>query len=606
MTGKKHSMFLSHVPSPKVAVGPMASLAFAVTTLVPALAFADGISASLDKQVIGVGQTVVLTLRLTSNGREEGQITGRPDFGKFRAMGSSQNTEFRSINGKTELTRSYRLQLKAPEQAGTYRIGSATAKIGVQEFRSRPLTVRVLPLDKLPKAPKTDRVMVRAEVSKQDPYVGEQVRLSYDLYVDTKDAGPFSNTTLTDMKEPPLDGFWIEDLGSRPTALNRTKVVNGKEYSISSLKNLAVFPLNTGTTTLEPLQLEVEMGGGSLFRRRRQSKRKVSAESEPVKLTVRPLPAGAPEGFHASNVGAYTFNVAVDRRHVKVGEPLTVSLKVYGKGMYNRTRLPEVPENPDAYRLLEPVSKKKPVRNKETVAGEHVVEYVLTPKTEGVVTIPKLDFHFFDPAAEVYRTVSSRPIKVAVAGVAAVVAEETEIEEREAADEPEAVKVAKRPLIAPRPIDDEPSKPAQPVTTHFLFLLGLVLPAFAYGGVVLAGQMQKRRAKAAPKKEKAAAVKKAAVSLDGLQGRPDDEVFSGVNQALNALLENKIGRAALGQRESSLKETLLQAGAKASNVDQLLALRRACDAARFGAAELSATEALTQAKSVMGALEAEL
>ena len=143
-------------------------------------------------------------------------------------------------------------------------------------------------------------------------------------------------------------------------------------------------------------------------------------KSEPVALEVRPLPKNAPPSFSGA-IGNFTMATDANPKTVSVGDPITVTTTISGRGNFDRVNAPLL-EDERGWHKYPPSSKFKQ-DDEVGLSGTKSFEMVLSPneKKQG---LPLLAFSYFDPVKEQYVTLHSEPIPINVQG-GAVVAQST-------------------------------------------------------------------------------------------------------------------------------------------------------------------------------------
>src|SRR6184192_3821666 len=144
-------------------------------------------------------------------------------------------------------------------------------------------------------------------------------------------------------------------------------------------------------------------------------RREVEIKSEPVALEVKPLPPNAPPSFSGA-IGSFTMTTDAKPKSVQVGDPITVTNTISGRGNFDRVNAPFI-EDDHGWHKYPPSSKFKQ-DDEVGISGEKTFETVFSPN-EKKQTLPVLAFSYFDPAKEQYVTVRSEPIAIAVQGEAA-------------------------------------------------------------------------------------------------------------------------------------------------------------------------------------------
>src|SRR4029077_1522900 len=144
-------------------------------------------------------------------------------------------------------------------------------------------------------------------------------------------------------------------------------------------------------------------------------RRDVEIKSEPVPLEVKPLPKNAPPSFSGA-IGNFTMTTDAKPKSVQLGDPITVTTTISGRGNFDRVNAPVIEDERGWHKY--PPSSKFNQDDEVGISGTKTFEMVLSPneKKQG---LPLLAFSYFDPVKEQYVTMHSEPIPVNVQGGAA-------------------------------------------------------------------------------------------------------------------------------------------------------------------------------------------
>jgi hypothetical protein len=141
-------------------------------------------------------------------------------------------------------------------------------------------------------------------------------------------------------------------------------------------------------------------------------RREIEIKSEPMALEVKPLPPKAPPSFSGA-IGNFTMTTDAKPNSVQVGDPITVTAAISGRGNFDRVNAPVV-EDERGWHKYPPSSKFKQ-DDEVGISGTKTFETVLSPN-EKKQSLPLLAFSYFDPVKEQYVTVRSEPIAISVQG----------------------------------------------------------------------------------------------------------------------------------------------------------------------------------------------
>jgi len=381
--------------------------------------------------------TISLSDRLTYTLTIEGVRDGNPilpDIPGFEVLGSSVSTQFSLVNNRTRVSKSIIYTLM-PIETGTFTIPSARLEHGGKTYTTRPIKIKVMKgtvpsaaaqrnavppvsgqsrsTDASDASSQTRPLFIRTEVDKEEAYVNEQITLKFNLF---SQGLRIANLNYS---PPPTVGFSEEDLGDQR---NYNRIVEGVRYNIIELSK-AIFPITSGEVTIGPAELR---GDILVQRRHRRSsffddffsdpfaeRQPFTLRSEPINLTINPLPReGRPENFKGA-VGDYQFDLTANPLAVKVGEPITVTMKITGFGNLDTVALPDI-DCGDSFKTYAPeIGVNRGVRGGR-VGGEKIFKQVIIPLSVESKEIPPISFSYFNPGTGKYQTISKDPISIKV------------------------------------------------------------------------------------------------------------------------------------------------------------------------------------------------
>ncbi len=113
---------------------------------------------------------------------------------------------------------------------------------------------------------------------------------------------------------------------------------------------------------------------------------------------------GRPDTFDGA-VGQFTIEATLDDARTTVGEPRTLTVTITGEGNFDQVRTAGAAST-DTLRAYPVAAGASPAGR----AGAKVFTQPVVARADGDVTIPPVAFTFFDPQADAYRTVETRPL----------------------------------------------------------------------------------------------------------------------------------------------------------------------------------------------------
>lgn len=391
-------------------------LAVLLLTLAPTVAWAADVSvdSSVDSNVVNVGDTLRLQVRASINDKTGIRVAEKPEVGPaFRIVGTGRRPKIAIRNGHAHRSLTLTYQLRAKKK-GTYELSTGSFEIGGKRHEAEPQEIRVVESgaaardDDQPgsRARSEDGdVMLDASVEPtRKPYLGEQLTVVYSLLHNPHRA----NINPRPPDEPSLQNFWIEELSRKLAGDSKMRRIEGRPMKSTILRAYALFPLEDGAVTIDPLGVTVQ--SGSLFGGRES----IDLQTDPIDLEVQPLPSGAPETFYEGNVGSWDFRLELEEASASVGDSVTLEMVASGSGNIRRLEMPSLEGKLDDFH----VSSREEEVDREfrgtRVTGRKTVTYTLVPTREGRLEIPSIKFSYFDPDDASYETVETdpRPLQV--------------------------------------------------------------------------------------------------------------------------------------------------------------------------------------------------
>lgn len=378
---------------------------------------------------VAAGQVFEVSYAINVRGSKNFQAPAFKGLDVLFGPAQSQSSSFQFVNGRQSqsFTLSYTYQLRAPK-AGSFDFGRASIEVDGKTYHSEPFTLTVSDAPQQAQQPQGTRtsgnnqerapatvsgedLYIRGSVSKRQPYVGEQILLTYRIYTSI----PVEQYSI--YKTPSNKGFWTEELQVDPQS-QRQESINGKTFVSADIRKVALFAQQAGSHTLEPLEVEA-VAQVQAPRRPRQNRSifdmfeddffgsptelvKKDLRSKSLKIQAKPLPVENRPASFDGLVGDYSISFDYDKsQKPKVNDALTFTFTVSGRGNIEMIHAPLVQFPPD-FEVYEPrISHKKNV-DEEGVSGSASFEYIVVPRHPGAYKIPAFTYSFFNPATEKY------------------------------------------------------------------------------------------------------------------------------------------------------------------------------------------------------------
>jgi BatD DUF11 like domain len=404
-----------------------------------ARADSPSVTAVLSNSEAIVGETVELQIKVTGPGDarppEEISIDGL----EIHSTGTSRQFEIHNFSTSSSVTYNYTI---LPLRAGRFTIPPQTVRAGGKILRTPELALNVADAPNRP-PPTTrpgrsaqsqstnagDLVFAELIVPKKTAYVGEivpvQIRMGFDARVHPR---------LTEPPDITGQGFTAQKLQQSSQNL---ETINGRPFEVVTFKT-AIAAARAGKFEIGPVKAKAQV----VVPRRRNAprsrspydlfdlddpfsdpffsnpfaqfgeRRDIQITSEPVALEVKPLPPNAPPSFSGA-IGSFTMATDAKPKSVQVGDPITVTTTISGRGNFDRVNAPLVEDDRGWHKY--PPSSKFKQDDEVGISGTKTFEMVVSPN-ENKQSLPVLAFSYFDPTKEQYVTLHSDATAITVQG----------------------------------------------------------------------------------------------------------------------------------------------------------------------------------------------
>lgn len=402
-------------------------------------------AAAAEKPVLELSAPLTVSLGKPFN--VEFSLNAEPDENTFRAPSFegfdvlagpavARGSSVSFVNGKMSksVQFSYTFVL-LPKTAGTLTIGAAEARVDGEQLRSQPQPIEVVDegdaaaqgsaarkpdasADRRSAASERvaeDDVLLRAVVSKRSVFKNEPLHVTYKLYTRV----PFVDYSFE--ATPAFNGFWAQDLvKKRNNVQSGRETYNGKVYETYVLGDWLLYPQQAGTLTIEPMGMTIVAqvvvqsrnrdpffgGGHEVY----NVPRKV--QSQPMTITVKPLPAGAPADFSGA-VGEFKLETTSPEGRLAANSGATYTVRISGTGNLTFVQAPAL-TLPGSFEQYNVKTTESINASASGVSGYRQFEYPFIARAEGDYEIAPVLFSYFDPVRGQYHTLSSKAVPIEV------------------------------------------------------------------------------------------------------------------------------------------------------------------------------------------------
>ncbi len=426
------------LPRPTFLIG---FIALAALSLPAAYADTPKVTAALSNDHVAMGEPVQLQIRVIGGGSAAvpGEIS--IDGLEIHQTGTSRQVEMHNFNVSQSIIYNYTI---LPMRSGNFRIPPQTVKIGGNVFRTPELQLSVegqgtpnssgggATGNRSAPAGRNARLgFAEIIVTKPTAYVGEIVPVEIRIGLNAH-----SRPQLIDGPDVPSQGFTMQKLQAPDQP--RLEEISGTPYEVLTFKTaiaaarpgkFEIGPVQAAALVVVPRQQGSRSRGSSPFDlfnlddpfadpffadpyNTLGRQEKIVVKSQPAALEIKPLPANAPASFSGA-VGNFNLHVDANPKKVQVGDPITVTATIGGRGNFDRVAAP-VLQDDRGWHSYPPSSKFKQ-DDDVGISGTKTFETVISPN-ERKTSLPPLEFTYFDPLTEKYVSLKSDAVPIHVEG----------------------------------------------------------------------------------------------------------------------------------------------------------------------------------------------
>lgn len=559
-----------------------------------AAAHAADVSFDVQPRVLQLGESAICSI--TIHGGSGTPAPRLPAISGFDVVpaGTEQSISITPAGRTISVTHKFQL---TPMEAGTFQIGPFAYNLGQQNVTLPAVEIKVVPAtsgDAAAPAAQRWSDLLFATLTSDRPEVYVQETFDIVLKVYSQGLNLDRQISLTDLRTTGLNLGSFEEMGSG------REIVSNQVFDVRQFRARAT-ALTAGTFTLTPrLRVNVlvprqrsrdPFWGDNPFESMffgRVEARAVDLEARPQQFTVAELPSdGRPSGFSGA-VGRYTFDVQVQPTELRVGDPVTITMRVTGDGNMDTVSPPAM--------VLGPAFKSYDAKllQQDPAAGQKTFEMVVIPKSPDASELPPLSFSYFDPQRRAYETIVRGPFALTVKPASAEAALVVQGTPRPSIVIPESLG---SDIIYLQPAPRRwTNLNARPWYRHPALLCAQVIPAFALAAIFLVARRRdelardhaKARRQEAPRSARAALVRAEHVLKHGTA----HEFLEAVWLVLVTYFANRFNLAPGQVTRDEVCLRLHRSGLAPAHLEDLRTVFDVCEDERF-AATWSGGQALT-------------
>jgi hypothetical protein len=379
------------------------------------------VTATVSNPSPAAGEPVQLQLRCEGTSRAGQPPPVQVDGLDIRYLGPS--TQMQIVNGAMSASVTHVYQVIAMRM-GTFTIPAIELEIDGRRLRTAPVEMNVTaanPNAGQSGAPPMDKIgFAEITLPKTTAYVGEALPTEIRLFIDAR-----VQSQIEQIPQLQGEGFTKSKLTEPRREMARR---DGREYNVITFRT-AITPGKAGKIAIGPTEFSFLAQVPRAQRNRGRSlfdtfddifnsgpftaTQRMTARAGAVELEVKPLPVqGRPADF-SDAVGDFRFAAEGSPATVKMGDPVTMRLRISGRGNFDRVAAPTLADAA-GWRSYPP-SQNFTAEDELAISGVKTFEMAVIPET-AKSAMPVYAFSYFDPTAEKYVTLTSAPAPLTVQG----------------------------------------------------------------------------------------------------------------------------------------------------------------------------------------------
>lgn len=418
------------------------------------------VSATLTASPDEIGKNDYFTLRINISGADAIINFIPPSFDQFIVIsGPMHESSMSNINGVTSRSTGISFVLK-PKATGRFTLEPAKIKLKSGEeltnkvtinvsknpstLRQQPSGQNILDFDPFnapePTIAYSDIVVkkgedisqkvkknmeLRLQTNKTTCFVGEPVLAEYKLYSRLR-----SESRLT--RSPSFNGFSVVDINDQNPLNFHKENLNGRTFNVYSIRKAQLYPLQPGSYTLDPAELEnniqfLKEDNLNQANGRRGTmedallglppeayiNQKILLHSTPVTITVKPLPTQHKPDDFSGAVGRFTLDAKLEKDSMGINESGKLVVTLSGEGNFQLLTAPKIswPKDLDSF---DPGIKSNISNKTFPISGNKIFTFYFSANRQGEFVIPPVSFSYFNPKETKYTTLHTTPVRLFV------------------------------------------------------------------------------------------------------------------------------------------------------------------------------------------------
>ena len=390
--------------------------------------FGQKLHVAVSSQDVFVGESFIYQIEVDGSDQvDQPDLTDLPDFKVVYSGGKTNNSQSVTIiNGKMtqNIKKGFIFQYQlTPQKAGNFTIPPVMVKVNGKNLMTGAVQIRVSePQD-------VADFKLRHSLSRKSCYLGESVLLTVTWYFQEKVEPPNYSMPIYDdpnfaiskydEKKNKNTHYYTTHINREETLLKQgTASLGGENYNTLSFKKY-LRPKKTGLLIIPKTTLTFDGVAGYRLERdfffnrvvKRPVMKKFVISSNEIQINVKPLPNEGKPVDYSGLLGQFSIETSATPVEANVGDPITLTIKLKGRGNLSRADLPPLHKMENLARSFKiPVDMSPGVLQ----GGQKVFTQTIRALNDQVMEIPEISIPYFNTSADQYETARSAAIPIKV------------------------------------------------------------------------------------------------------------------------------------------------------------------------------------------------
>ncbi len=272
-------------------------------------------------------------------------------------------------------------------------------------------------------------LFMKVLVDKKNCFVGEPVTAIFKLYsrLDSKS---------DIVKNPGFYGFTVQDMINLGNRLTSNETINGKEFDVHIVRKVQLYPLQSGLFSIDAMEVrnKVRFSKSAVTKKVEQEivegvfpGNDISSDentivfensmgTEAVPIMVKPTPQKNKPVDYNGATGNFKILASLKKKELAKNEEADLVITISGKGNFTQLSAPVI-QWPDGLEGFEPTVKDSLVLSQSPMTGKRDFHFRFVSAKPGNYDLPTVNFSFFNPDTNNYKTVSSGSMKIKVSNL---------------------------------------------------------------------------------------------------------------------------------------------------------------------------------------------